>query len=78
MSRWYRSIISLWLRLIKNVPKDKNYKLFYDNLFSSLTLSSELKKDGIQCLSTVRKNRLNGCVLKDEKDLKKQGRGSID
>ena len=66
------------LRLAENVPKHKNYKFFYHNWFSSLALSAELNKDGIQCLSTVRKNRLKGCVLKDETDLKKEGRGSID
>lgn len=66
------------LALAKDVPKHKNYKLYYDNWFSSLSLARILKTQGILCLSTVRANRLKGVVLKDDNSLKREGRGSAD
>ncbi|XP_018020808.1 piggyBac transposable element-derived protein 3-like [Hyalella azteca] len=66
------------LRLAEGIPKHLNYKLFYDNWFSSVDLSSKLKESGILNVSTVRANRLKGCIMENDKKLQKEGRGSFD
>ena len=66
------------LRMTSNVPERKNYKVFADNLFTSLPLVNILKERGIFYTGTVRMNRLKGCSLSSEADLKKTGRGSLD
>ena len=65
-------------RLCTHLPKEKNHKLFFDNWFTSLDLLHYLKKNGILACGTVRANRLEGCPLSSNKDLKKGGRGSLD
>lgn len=66
------------LKLIKNLPAHKNYKIYYDNWFSSVPLIDALNEKGILCLSTVRANRLKGLKLKEDKELKREGRGALD
>ena len=65
------------MKLCENVPKSCNYKVFFDNWFSTLDLCLELKANGILTAATIRENRLAGCTLKAEKELKKEGRGSF-
>ena len=65
------------LKLCSNIEKGCNYKVFYDNWFATLDLGLELKELGIQTVATMRPNRLSGCNLKSEKELKKEGRGSF-
>ncbi|MCL4125853.1 UNVERIFIED_CONTAM: hypothetical protein GTU68_039532 [Idotea baltica] len=69
---------SFVLKLTEDVPKKQNYKVYFDNWFSSLALTSILKDQGILCVSTVRHNRLKGTLFKDTKQLKMEGRGSFD
>ena len=52
----------------------KNYKLFCDNWFTSIPLLHELAKIGIQCLGTVRPNRLPNISMPNEK----KGRGNYE
>ncbi|KAK3789300.1 hypothetical protein RRG08_001690 [Elysia crispata] len=66
------------MNMVKNLEEGKNYKLFADNLFSSLNLVKQLKEKGIMYVGTVRENRLKGCKLKREKALSKEGRGAMD
>ena len=66
------------MRLAENIPRHRNYKLYYDNWFSSVNLAKRLKDEGILSVATVRPNRLKGCTMKEEKQLKKEGRGSFD
>ena len=54
-----------------------NYKIFADNYFTSLALVNALKEKFLWFVGTVRSNRLKGCELKCEKELKKNGRGSV-
>ncbi|XP_033823196.1 piggyBac transposable element-derived protein 2-like [Periophthalmus magnuspinnatus] len=65
-------------RLCSTLPDEKNYKVTADNFFTSMPLIVKLKERGILYLGTARTNRLKNCRLKDEKDLKKEGRGSFD
>ena len=66
------------LKLTSTLPAGKNYKVFADNFFTSITLITHLLGRGIHYTGTVRTGRLPNCQLKDEKTLSKQGRGSYD
>uniref|UniRef100_A0A3B3RJN9 PiggyBac transposable element-derived protein domain-containing protein n=1 Tax=Paramormyrops kingsleyae TaxID=1676925 RepID=A0A3B3RJN9_9TELE len=57
------------LRVASIIPSYQNFKLYHDNWFTSI---------GIHCLGTVRTNRLKGCPLKTDKEMKKMGRGSFE
>lgn len=52
--------------------------MFFDNYFTSVNLLRELRMVGIQATGTIRANRLMGCNLKSEKELRKEGRGAMD
>lgn len=69
---------SVVMRLSEAMPTHKNLKFFFDNYFTSIGLLRELKALGILATGTIRGNRLMGCSLKSEKELKKEGRGSMD
>ena len=49
-----------------------------DNFFCSLELIRYLDTKGFDTLGTIRSDRLSHCPLKNEKELKKAGRGSYD
>lgn len=66
------------LHLASTVPSNKNYKLFFDNWFASISLMIALKEKGILAAATIRSNRMKNCCLTDEKELMKEGRGSYD
>ena len=66
------------LKLASTLVSHVNYKLYADNLFTSLNLLLKLKERGIHYTGTVRKNRLAGCTMREEKTLMKSGRGSYD
>lgn len=66
------------LKLTSTLPQHCNYKIYADNLFTGLPLIAELNSRGIVYTGTVRQNRLHGCQLKDEKEMKKEGRGAYD
>jgi hypothetical protein len=66
------------LRLSDIIPKHKNYKLSFDNWFTSYNLMLNLKNLGILSIDTVRSNRIAGCQFENNKDLKKTGRGTFD
>ena len=50
--------------------------LYFDNWFTSYPLLHGLSQCGIYCLGTVRSNRLPGCNLLPDKQLRGQGRGA--
>ena len=64
------------LRLSEGIPQHQNVKLCFDKWFCTLPFCLELKLLGILTTATIRDNRIAGCPLKCEKDLKKEGRGS--
>lgn len=66
------------LQLCETVPQMANYKLYFDNYFTTIPLLVELKKVGIFATGTVRSNRLRDVVMKDQKALEKEGRGAVD
>ena len=62
--------------LCANLPKNQNYKVYFDNFFTSLRLLKKLKNYGIHALGTIRPNRMEGAqkLLESEKALKSKGR----
>jgi len=66
------------IRLCDIIPRNKNYKLCFDNWFTSYQLMCNLKHFGILANGTVRINRMSGCQFKSDKELKKEGRGTYD
>ena len=65
------------LKLSEGIPKHQNHLLFFDNWFSTMNLMLLLKSEGIFTTATFRANRLNGCPLSADKDLKKEGHGAF-
>ena len=66
------------LKLATIVPQMKNYKMFFDNWFTSVGLVCEFQKVGIQCLGTVRPNRVPAISLPTDGVMKCNGRGSVE
>lgn len=66
------------LHLSSNIPKNQNFKLFFDNWFTSISLMIALRQKGILAVGTVRSNRLTNCALRSDKELQKRGCGSSD
>ena len=64
------------LRLCETLPRQQNYKVFFDNWFSTLLLLIKLKERGFFATATLRADRLKGGPLPNDKVLVKQGRCS--
>ncbi|XP_045453941.1 piggyBac transposable element-derived protein 3-like [Melitaea cinxia] len=64
------------VRLSRTIPEGANYKLFFDNWYTSLPLLIYLNKKAILPLGTIKANRIPGYKVPAEKDLKKLGRGA--
>lgn len=65
------------VRMAKTIQRHKNHKLFFDNWFTSVPLQIYLTKEGILPLGTVRLNRVPNAQMPTEKEMRRQGRGSI-
>ncbi|GBO18512.1 PiggyBac transposable element-derived protein 2 [Araneus ventricosus] len=66
------------VKLTRDIPKNMNHKLYFDNYYSCVPLLVYLHKQGILSLGTARRNRIPNCKLPTEKELKKFPRGSSD
>jgi hypothetical protein len=55
------------VRLVQSVPRHHNYKISFDNWFTSLPLEVYLKKEGLLALGTVKANRVSGATMPMEK-----------
>lgn len=64
------------IRLCKNLPVQKFYKLYCDNWFTSPQLFMRLHNLRILPTGTVRQNSLPNCTHASDKELRKQGRGA--
>ncbi|XP_063634940.1 piggyBac transposable element-derived protein 3-like [Cydia splendana] len=63
------------MRLARIIPRHENFRLYFDNYFTSLPLLEYLVKEGILSLGTIRRNRIPDCKLSSEKVIKKKERG---
>ncbi|XP_061567214.1 piggyBac transposable element-derived protein 3-like [Cololabis saira] len=67
------------VQLCKTIRNPSECVVYFDNFFTSLPLIVHLKESfGLRSLGTIRKNRLKGCILEDDRALLRQGRGSYD
>jgi len=64
------------IRLTKCIPP--NSFISYDNYFSTIKLIKFLNAKQYHVVSTIRASRLNSSLLKSDKQLKREGRGSFD
>ena len=64
------------MRFSKIIHADKNQLLIFDNWFTSVPLICYLAKSKVLCLGAVRSNKLRGCTLPSDRDMKKLGRGA--
>ncbi|XP_059188491.1 piggyBac transposable element-derived protein 3-like [Centropristis striata] len=67
------------LQLCSTIRNPSNCIVYVDNFFTSLRLITHLKESmGLSSLGTIRKYRLMGCTLEEDRDLLRRGRGSFD
>ena len=65
------------MQLVKNIPRNENFKVFFDNYFTSIVLLLELKALGMYSLGVVKSNRMAGTISKPKSSMQKEGRGSM-
>ena len=65
------------MQLLTNIPRHKGHKLFIDNWYTGVPLAATLMNQGIALVGTVRANRLRNCTMPLDKDMKKEGRGTV-
>ena len=70
------------LRLTSNIPRDRFFKVFFDNFFTSVPLMRYLKKREILSVGVVKGNRVatkkNPCPIMSKAEMKKKERGTVD
>lgn len=64
------------LDLLQPIPKGVWHKVYFDNWFNSPLLQTTLWKQGFCSLGTVRLNRVSGCIMPSDSQMKKSGRGT--
>ncbi|XP_040073998.1 piggyBac transposable element-derived protein 2-like [Ixodes scapularis] len=69
---------SIVIKLAQCVQPQLGHLLYFDNWFTSLKLLVTLAQRGIYALGTVRANRLQGCKMATDTELRKRGRGSAE
>ena len=69
---------SIVMRLVENFPERENFKVYFDNFFTSIPLLIQLKEKGFHALSVLKTNRMSGAILKSKGDMKRQGRSAMD
>ena len=63
-------------KLIETLPKQLNFRLYFDNWLCTVDLCRELIKSlGFPTVATIRSDRLQGCNLSSEKQLTTFGKG---
>lgn len=69
---------SVVMDLISELPREKKYSLYFDNLFTSFRLMDRLTAEGFGATGTLRSNRAEKAPIVDQKLLAKKKRGSFD
>ncbi|KAK2704174.1 hypothetical protein QYM36_017536 [Artemia franciscana] len=60
------------LRLVENLPRLMNFKLFFDNFYTGIDLIHKFRVEyGIESCGTIRSNRMRGAVLDTDANMKK-------
>ena len=69
---------SVVVDLVAELPRHRQYTLFFDNFFTSLKLMDHLKLDGFRATGTIRSNRVENAPLTDVKKFAKNSRGAFE
>ena len=69
---------SIVMHLVENLPERENFKVYFDNFFTSISLLILLKENGFHALSVLKTNQMSGAILKSKGDMKRQGRDAMD
>jgi len=70
---------SVVMSYVDELPKEIPYRIFFDNLFTSIELLDDLKQHGIAGTGTIRANRIDrSCPLTEPDVMKKMERGAFD
>ena len=69
---------SVVTKLIRKLTSDFKFNVTFDNLFTSLNLLKMLAENGIEGTGILRSNRTNKYPIKDNKDIRKESRGTYD
>ncbi|KAK2725591.1 hypothetical protein QYM36_000180 [Artemia franciscana] len=64
--------------LLRSLELKAGPKTFFDNWFSSVDLVVHMKEIGYDCVGNNRQNRLSGCKLMEEKEMKRFYMGYVD
>ena len=62
------------MRLVEKLPERENFKVYFNNFFTSIPLMIELKEKGFHALGVL---KTNGAILKSKGDMKRQSRGAM-
>ena len=68
---------SIVMGLVENLPERENFKVYFDNFFTSIPLSIQLKEKGFHALGVLKTNRMPGTILKSKGEMKRQGGDEI-
>jgi len=66
------------MELLSVIDNPQEYRIFFDNFFSSYALFSTLKEQGFFATGTIRENRIAKCPLQATKIIGKQARGTYE
>ena len=72
------SCADMVLKYCETLPDNENFKVYFNNYFTTFEFQKRLKQRKIWSIGTVRVNRLQGCPLVLEKCLKRDNRGFYD
>ena len=74
-----KSVGDVVLRMCSKLPKNQSYTVFFDKYVTFPELLSKLKQWGMCAVGIICQGHLRGCsdVLKSERELRKEGRGSF-
>ena len=64
------------VRLVRDVPRHLNHKIYHDNYYTTTLLAVTLAKQGIQTVETVRRDRVPNLKLPTLTQMKNQPRGT--
>ena len=65
------------MKLLVNIPRHMGHTLFIDNWYTGASLAASLMNHRIALVGTVRANRLKNCIMPPDKNMKKEGRGTV-
>lgn len=66
------------IRLSREIENNQNYKVYFDNYYTTIPLINYLAKRGIHSLGTARRNRIPSCKVPKDTDAKAIKRGEYE